>query len=838
MPESAFALDPENPWPGLYAYGEEHTSYFHGRETETDELARRVRGKNLTILFGQSGLGKSSLIRAGLFPRLRIDGFEPHLLRFVFDAGAAPIRLQVREQLGAPDAVSLARCLDIRGEEPKLATGPKPIPVLVFDQFEELFTRGSERPEGRKEVTLFLRELADLVENRPTAGEASIAPLFRIVIAMREDYLAQLESWRGEMPSLVENRMRLTSLNGQGALRAVTRPASLRGEPPLIGPTVARQVVRFLAGHDSPREAEATAAASWEDFASFELDPALLSLVLRELNDERRLRGLDQITVELLGEMGDVAGILRMFYQRALTGEAPAVRVLVEEELLTDAGFRDNVSVGRAERFLLDNGGEPAAIERLVQRRLLRVEERLEQRRLELAHDVLCRILTESRNTRQREEAEHAAQVAAERAKEEADLAASRLAVAEAEREKEVRARAESDRLRSNAEAATRRARGFAIAALLVALYAGWQWREARQAKIATKVLEQKIEKIQSESLAFDREHSLAEERPQPEAIAALKKAIALLQRVEKEALVKPNSDTDREIRELLGEKNLLEVARGPTADGTVANVEELRNRARELDRVGEQARDNKNFEEALKAYGESMAIRTKLAPNPTDDAELRFDVSISHNNIGNVYFDKGEKDDFSKALSEFEAALAIRDSLAVAYPKDTRWQRAQFFCLLNISATLQNLGENEKALKTANKAQAIIDAVAASERDNPRLKGDQKLVSDQIVRLLTRGTYRGKAGPYDGTFELLMEPGGRTSGIYVLSANKNLILRLEGRYAEGKLSLDEYTRDRLTAHIVLTIKISANEIRWEGTMNNTPPDNRVFPVSFARSRQ
>jgi hypothetical protein len=83
-----------------------------------------------------------------------------------------------------------------------------------------------------------------------------------------------------------------------------------------------------------------------------------------------------------------------------------------------------------------------------------------------------------------------------------------------------------------------------------------------------------------------------------------------------------------------------------------------------------------------------------------------------------------------------------------------------------------------------------------------------------------------------------MMEPGGRASGTYVLSANKNLILRLEGHYAEGKLLLDEYTRDRLTAHIVLTKKISANEIRWEGTMYNTPPDNRVFPVSFARPRQ
>jgi tetratricopeptide (TPR) repeat protein len=832
MPESAFALNPENPWPGLYAYSEEHARYFHGRETETDELVRRVRGKNLTILFGQSGLGKSSLIRAGLFPRLRGDGFEPHLVRFAFEPGAVPIQLQVRQQLGAPEAASLAQCL-IADQNQTLSANPKPVPVLVFDQFEELFTRGTERSEGRKEIGSFLQELGDLVENRPAAGETGNASSFRVLISMREDYLAQLESWRGEMPSLVENRMRLTPLDGQGALRAVTRPASLRGEPALIGPTVARQVVRFLAGHESSPDAEAAGAAAWEDFATFELDPALLSLVLRELNDERRARGLDQITAELLGEMGDVAGILRTFYQRAIAGEAPAARLLVEDELLTDAGFRDNISVGRGERFLVEKGGDPAAIERLVQRRLLRVEERLEQRRLELAHDVLCGILTESRNARQREEAERAAQLAAERAKEEAELAAARLAAAEAERAKEFRARTESERLRRNAEAATRRARWFAIAALLVALYAGWQWREARQAKMATRVLEQKIEKIQTESLAFDRE------RPQPaETPSDLPRAIALLKRVSKEGLVKPNSEIEREMRALLGEQNVVQIDRAVTPAPAGPTVDELRERAREFDRTGDHARDEKKFDEALKAYAESMAIRTKLAPNPTDDPELRFDVSISHNNIGNVYFDKGEKADFGKALNEFEAALEIRDSLAAAYPKDSRWQRAQFFCLLNISAALQNLGENEKAVVTAEKAQTIIDRLVASEKGNARLKGDQKLVSDQIVRLLTRGTYRGKVGPYDGTFDLVMEPGGRTSGTYFLATNKNLILRLEGRYAEGQLLLDEYTRDRLTAHIVLAQRISSAEIRWEGTMNNTPPDNRVFAVTFARPRQ
>ena len=98
--------------------------------------------------------------------------------------------------------------------------------------------------------------------------------------------------------------------------------------------------------------------------------------------------------------------------------------------------------------------------------------------------------------------------------------------------------------------------------------------------------------------------------------------------------------------------------------------------------------------------------------------------------------------------------------------------------------------------------------------------------------------SYRGTVGPYEATFQLRFETGGRVAGTYILTSNKNLVLRLEGRNPKGKLFLDEYTRDRLTAHIELTLNDGASDIRWEGTMYNTPPDNRVFPVSISRPRK
>jgi len=98
--------------------------------------------------------------------------------------------------------------------------------------------------------------------------------------------------------------------------------------------------------------------------------------------------------------------------------------------------------------------------------------------------------------------------------------------------------------------------------------------------------------------------------------------------------------------------------------------------------------------------------------------------------------------------------------------------------------------------------------------------------------------SYQGTVGPYDASFQLHFESSGRVTGTYTLATNKNLVLRLEGRNPKGKLFLDEYTRDKLSARIELSLKDSTDEIRWEGTMRNTPPDTRVFPVSFARPRK
>src|SRR5436190_254219 len=92
---------------------------------------------------------------------------------------------------------------------------------------------------------------------------------------------------------------------------------------------------------------------------------------------------------------------------------------------------------------------------------------------------------------------------------------------------------------------------------------------------------------------------------------------------------------------------------------------------------------------------------------------------------------------------------------------------------------------------------------------------------------------FTGKVGNKEATFRFRFEQGAHVVGTYTQGGST---YRLDGRHPKGRMLLDEYTGERLTAHIEVSLVESATLIRWEGTMRNTPPDNRVLPIYFERT--
>ena len=404
------AIDRDNPWPGLATFTEDQGAYFHGRDDEIDDLTQLARLRALVVLFGQSGLGKSSLLQAGVFPRLRKAGFCPVYIRLDHAENAPSPTDQIKTlllaetaRMGAwtkPDAAkpgeTLWELFHHRDDRLLDASGGPIIPVLVFDQFEELFTLGAAAGARRDRAVAFMAELAELVENRPSEQlvarlEASADELeafdfsradYRVVITLREDFLPDLEGMKTIMPALMANRMRLARMTGTQALQAVVKPGA-----GLVTEEVAAAVVEFVAG---------ARGGSIERLAELNVEPALLSVVCRELNERRRTLGQAQITADLVS--GNRREILTDFYDRSVADLPAPMRVFVEDRLLTKSGFRDNLALEAALEF---PGVTQPLIDTLVARRLLRIEDRAGIQRVELTHDVLAEVIRASRDERQ-----------------------------------------------------------------------------------------------------------------------------------------------------------------------------------------------------------------------------------------------------------------------------------------------------------------------------------------------------------------------------------------------------------------------------------------------------
>ena len=414
-------VDAENPWPGLASFREADRDFFHGRDSESGELTRLVLRERLTVLFGLSGLGKSSLLAAGVFPRLRQENVLPVPLRLDFSSGdAADLSGQVRQALFRESAAAgieappartdetLWELFHRQGAEFWSSRNRLVTPLLAFDQFEEIFTLG----RGLAATETFLTELADLIEGRPPAtvkARLDAAPEeakefvfarhgYKVLLSLREDFLPDLEGLRDRIRSIVHNRLRLTRMNGGQALDVVLHPGGA-----LIDGEVGEQVVRFVAG-----------AAPGVPLADLEIEPALLSVVCRELNHKRRQRGEAKITADLLE--GSRAQILSDFYERSVADLPTAVRTFVEDRLITTSGFRNSVALDDA---LEAPGVTREALDHLIERRLLRVEERGGGvQRLELTHDVLTGVIRASRDLRRQRQAREQAEAARRQAEE------------------------------------------------------------------------------------------------------------------------------------------------------------------------------------------------------------------------------------------------------------------------------------------------------------------------------------------------------------------------------------------------------------------------------------
>jgi len=708
-PDLTRSLDAENPWPGLMPFTEATRAFFHGRDTEAAELLRRVRRERLTILFGQSGLGKTSLLCAGLFPRLRAADFLPVYIRLDWTAAQISPVPQIKQALtenlteysveGRPPRSDETlwgyfhdKATEFWSRRNRLIT-----PVLVFDQFEEIFTVGY----GAATAEAVLDELAALIENHPPAivraalddnPEAARGYDFakescKVILALREDFLPDLEGLRRRMPSIIENRMRLTRMDGRQA-----RDAILASGSHLMAPDVPEKVIAFVAASRGRSEGETVGET---ELAGIEIEPALLSIVCSELNNKRIRLGQAQITADLLdGAQQEIVG---QFYESSLAGIDPALRLFIEEQLLTAEGYRDSRPMAEA---LCEPGVTRADIDKLVARRLLRIEERFGTQWVELTHDLLTEMIRQRRDLRRDQTA--AALEAEQRA--------------QAERERAERAEAEAARERAEREAQTALAREASereqAARRLV--------RNTRIALAATAIMLAVV--VVAVIFAAHQRH-LAEERAEEFAEINLIQFRAMARTADPAALIR---EQVRELREYGAHIAQLAIA----DPGDVGRQHELAllhlNTGAYLSMSGEQAAVKEECDAAV-------AILNQLAAKDPANERWQHDLASVHSVIGALR----TGDDLSGALKEFQQSLALMERLAAKNPTNAERQHELAVIHSRIGSVVKKQHDNGGALIEYRSYQEIMAKLPANIRDNIGWQREGAYIHNMVGSLL-----------------------------------------------------------------------------------------------------
>lgn len=210
----AVPVGARTPWKGLAPYDDSNADagLFFGRDREIAVACANLRAARLTVLFGASGVGKSSLLRAGVIRQLRDEGDVAVLVsswtgdpvEAIAAAAHTAVEASVGHEVDDPGGSLAAR---LRAWTDELGDDL----LLVLDQAEEYFLYHADDAGA-----------GSFAEALPAVLAAPLR--INVLVSLREDSLAKLDRFTGRIPGLFANTLRLDRLDRQAARAAITGP--------------------------------------------------------------------------------------------------------------------------------------------------------------------------------------------------------------------------------------------------------------------------------------------------------------------------------------------------------------------------------------------------------------------------------------------------------------------------------------------------------------------------------------------------------------------------------------------------------------------------------------
>jgi len=289
------------PYRGLVPYSEdpEDVRLFFGRDVEQRVLMDNIMAVRLSVVYGESGVGKSSILNAGLAPKLRA---APDLLLIIFRSWYAnPLEGLIRSvrEVAGEHAIDIPAG-NLTEALIRLAESSKKRVLVILDQFEEYFQYGDRHSGPSSFAAQF-----------PAAVRESHLDA-NFMISIRSDSLASLDFFKGQLPTMLRNRIPLRNLTAEGAKEAIERPLEQYNKGLPESAQVTLETSSKLADEiieEIGRKLEQT-----PDPNVREVPAAYLQVVMTKLWDrERELKG-NILRVATLDALGGAARIYEQYF--------------------------------------------------------------------------------------------------------------------------------------------------------------------------------------------------------------------------------------------------------------------------------------------------------------------------------------------------------------------------------------------------------------------------------------------------------------------------------------------------------------------------------------------
>jgi tetratricopeptide (TPR) repeat protein len=297
------------PYKGLQPYTEADRKYFFGRTRDEGIIISNLYAASVTVFYGASGVGKSSVLLAGAVPRLKQEPRDAVAVVFNSWQGEdflGALKNEVAKQADLSDSIDTALPLDEYLAQTQRALG---LPLfLIFDQFEEYFLYHPPSPFAE----VFESSFARAVNRRGSQ--------INFFLSLREDGLSKLDRLKGRVPSLLNNMLRLSHLDRDSAKEAITKPLDVYNERLQTGqaavtiePELVEAVLNDLRGVKvtSEHSAQGKLADLLAPVPAVDIETPLLQMVLTRLWDEECAAGSHVLRLQTFEALGRAANIAR-----------------------------------------------------------------------------------------------------------------------------------------------------------------------------------------------------------------------------------------------------------------------------------------------------------------------------------------------------------------------------------------------------------------------------------------------------------------------------------------------------------------------------------------------